>query len=164
MQALKEHVQLLARYNRAANDRLYEACAQVDPIALERPSAAPFGTVLGLLEHVIAADEVWLARFEGDASARLPSREARRPLGELRAVRTELDARIATFVVGLPAERLGQPILSVNSSGVASRRPLSNFLAHMFNHQTHHRAQVQVLLREAGVTGVVLDLYKLTAG
>src|SRR5690606_13734520 len=68
---IRRHFRLLADYNRAANSQLYQACGKVPPSRLDEPSSAPYSTILGLLEHLIASDHVWLSRFEGDARAQL---------------------------------------------------------------------------------------------
>ena len=164
MQALKDHFQLLAKYNRVANARLLDACWGLSRETLEAESSAPFGSIAGLLDHLLAADEVWLARFEGDLGAQL-RKGPRQPL-DLRAFRSQreaLDARIEAFATGLTEGDLTRPMSYRNSSGVAISGTLALLLAHMFNHQTHHRGQIQVLLREAGVMGLVLDLHRLAA-
>lgn len=163
MSSLRDHFQLLSGYNRAANERLLEACGRVSLETLLAESAAPFGSIAGLLEHVLAADEVWLARFQGDLSAQLRTGPRQGfDLAEFSRSRTAMDDRIEAFVKGLSDADLEQPLKYTNSSGVRIDGPLSRLLAHMFNHQTHHRGQVQVLLRGAGVVGVVLDLHRLT--
>lgn len=164
MSTLIEHFALLARYNRAANERLLAACSRLSLETLRSESAAPFGSVFGLLEHVLAADEVWLARFNGDLGAQLRKGPHQGlDLAEFATLRTVMDERITAFAAALTVEDLDRPMSYLNSSGVRIEGPMSRLLAHMFNHQTHHRGQVQVLLREAGVMGVVLDLHRLTA-
>ncbi|HLU83513.1 MAG TPA: DinB family protein [Trueperaceae bacterium] len=164
MQTLKEHFGMLAKYNRVANARLLDACSGLPLGALEAQSSAPFGSIAGLLDHLLAADEVWLARFEGDLGAQL--KKTPRQLLDLAAFRTRreaLDARIEAFAASLTDDDLARPMAYRNSSGVAISGPLALLLAHMFNHQTHHRGQVQLLLRDAGVMGLVLDLHRLAA-
>lgn len=161
--ALKDHFRMLATYNRAANEQLLDACSRLSAEELQQPSAAPFSTIPALLEHVLASDEVWLARFQGDPSAKFrPGPAVERSLTEFHEAREAMDDRIEVFVDGLDPRTLGRALRIVNSRG-ESRAPLSRFLTHMFNHQTHHRGQVQVLLRAAGVMGVSLDLHRLVA-
>lgn len=163
-EGLKDHFRMLARYNRVANGRLLDACSGLSHAILEAQSSAPFGSIAGLLDHLVAADEVWLARFEGDLGAQL-RKGPRQPLdlAAFRSRREALDARIEEYAAGLADDDLARPMSYRNSSGVAINGPLALLLAHVFNHQTHHRGQVQVLLRKAGVTGLVLDLHRLAA-
>lgn len=46
---------------------------------------------------------------------------------------------------------LQEPISYVNTSGVPYTTSLHDILTHVLNHATHHRGQVVVLLREAGI-------------
>lgn len=162
--ALQDHFRMLATYNRVANIRLLDACSRLSPDALRQPSAAPFSTIPGLLEHLLASDEVWLARFGGELNATFrPGPAVERTLAEFRLAREAMDSRIDEFVDSLDAAELGHVLCVVNSRGEEHCAPLARFLTHMFNHQTHHRGQVQVLLRAAGVMSVSLDLHRLLA-
>jgi len=163
MSSLTEHFQLLARYNRVANDAVLDGCAQVAPEVLSKPSTAPFWTIMGLLEHVLAADEVWLTRFQGVGAQLPPGPPPQRALAEFRAARAALDLKVEDFIAGLSEEDLDATFTTTNSLGEKMTAPLSRFIAHLFNHQTHHRGQVQLLLRDASVTGLALDLHRLMA-
>jgi uncharacterized damage-inducible protein DinB len=45
-----------------------------------------------------------------------------------------------------------------NTQGVAARRPFDLLLAHLFNHQTHHRGQAHCLITQRGVKPQDTDL------
>ena len=68
---MQEHFQIFARYNAWANQRLYAAADKLTPgeIELERP-AAYFGSILGTLNHILAADRFWLDWIERRSQAR----------------------------------------------------------------------------------------------
>lgn len=155
------HFRMLAEYNRRANDRVYDACATLPPTSLSEPSAAPYSTILGLLEHLLASDDVWLSRFEGDVQAQLNDDHPERGLDELRAARLAMDERLEAFTNSLTPQRLGETFRYRNSRGEQLAVPIQLLINHMFNHQTHHRGQLQVLLRRAGAMGVSLDLARL---
>jgi uncharacterized damage-inducible protein DinB len=70
----------------------------------------------------------------------------------------KLDARIVAFVDALPPERLGEILAYVNMAGEANRTPLDQVLAHVFNHQTHHRGQAHAMLSSTEVAPPPLDL------
>jgi uncharacterized damage-inducible protein DinB len=46
----------------------------------------------------------------------------------------------------------------MNSRGQRFRTPLRQVLAHLFNHQTHHRGQVHDMLSQTAVPPPELDL------
>ena len=44
---LTTHFQMLAKYNRIANERLYAACAQLEDAEYRKPRAGSFGSIHG---------------------------------------------------------------------------------------------------------------------
>lgn len=54
---------LMAKYNRSMNERMYEAAATLDAETLAADKGAFFGSILGTLNHIAAADTIWLHRF-----------------------------------------------------------------------------------------------------
>ena len=55
----------LARYNSWANRRIFGAVGQLDTAAWEAPRSGFFGSLQKTLNHILVADRIWLARFEG---------------------------------------------------------------------------------------------------
>lgn len=157
-----EHFQMLARYNRLANQRLLAACARLSPQEFERPRFGSFGTIPRTLNHILLADQVWMGRFEG-----LPPQVTQVDgvpypgLPAFTEARLAEDLRIEKFMDALTAERLAAPLHYTNLAGKPFSDPFYLVLGHMFNHQTHHRGQVHVMLSDAGVTGLSLDMHRL---
>jgi len=153
------HFQMLARYNRLANARLYGACAGLSEAELKRPRRAFFTSIHGTLNHILLGDRIWLARFEGGAA---PSTGLDTILYEdltgLRAARVAEDARIEVFAAGLAPEFLGLSIDYANNEGRRFDDPVDLLLTHLFNHQTHHRGQVHDMLTQTAVPPPPLDL------
>ena len=65
--------QMLARYNRIANERLFTICALLNDTACRQPRAGPFGSIHGLLNHILLGDRRWLALFERTSHAAICS-------------------------------------------------------------------------------------------
>jgi uncharacterized damage-inducible protein DinB len=63
----------LARYSRVANERLYTACAQLPEDEYRMQRQGSFSGIHGLLNHLLASDEVWMARFEGRSGGPRPN-------------------------------------------------------------------------------------------
>ena len=69
-----EYCQLLARYNRWMNERLYAPCADMPDDERKRDRGAFFGSIHRTLNHMLWGDRIWLGRFTGtavQASARI---------------------------------------------------------------------------------------------
>lgn len=151
-----------ARYNRLANETLYEACAALSDGERRRDLGAFFGSIHGTLNHLLLGDRIWMGRFEGGT---YPSTDLGATLREefaaLRTARADMDAHIEAFFWRLPADFAAGTIRYVNNAGLTSEDPLDVLLPHFFNHQTHHRAQVHTLLSQLGRDPPVLDLHRV---
>ena len=160
--SLVENFRMLARYNTLANGRLYEACARLP--AAERKKARPafFGSIHGTLNHIMVGDRIWLARFEG---AQVPSSNLDAVLyegfEELREARQAEDARVEAFASSLDERFLEAEIRYTNNEGNVDSDPVYLLVAHLFNHQTHHRGQVHDMLSQTDVPPPVLDLHRI---
>jgi uncharacterized damage-inducible protein DinB len=157
-----EHFQMLARYNRLANQRVLDACEGLAPGEFERERFGSFGSIQRTLNHILLSDQIWMGRFTG-APLNLtrvdgvPCPE----LGNLRVARVAEDERIEKYAAGLTPDIIGSTLVYKNLAGTEWRDPMHMLLGHMFNHQTHHRGQVHVMLSHAGMTGLSLDILRL---
>jgi len=81
----------------------------------------------------------------------------------LRAARVREDERIERFAAGLSDQFLDRELVYAANDGKSYRNPTPMLLAHLFNHQTHHRGQVHDMLSQAGLATPVLDLPRVIA-
>ncbi len=151
-----------ARYNAWANSRLYASVAALPEGAFHADAGAFFGGLCGTLNHLLAADQIWMRRFtgEGDAPDRLDA-ILFEDLADLAAARAAEDRRILAFAHSLtPDDLLGKIRYRRITSPDAVEQPLASALLHFFNHQTHHRGQAHALVTRLGgrSAGPVLDL------
>jgi uncharacterized damage-inducible protein DinB len=151
---LLRHFQMLARYNRVANERLYEACAGLSDEEYRRQRKGSFGSIHALLNHLLLGDRIWTARFEGGGQTTPALNTVL--YDEFPALRT---ARIESFFRNAGPEFLTRELRYVNSKGVARADDPAMATAHFFNHQTHHRGQVHVMLAQTTVAPPSLDLH-----
>ncbi|MDP4021979.1 DinB family protein [Methylobacterium sp. NEAU 140] len=152
MTSLADHMRTMAAYNAWANERLYAAAASLPDDAYRQAAGAFFGSLHGTLNHLLVTDRLWLRRLtgEGDAPDRLDVILFER-LDALRQARVAEDARLETYVAGLSPDALTAHVDYATTSGVPQRQPRSEALAHLFNHQTHHRGQAHAILTRLGV-------------
>ena len=157
-----------ARYNRWMNDKLYATAASLSDEARKRDAGAFFKSIHGTLNHLLLADRVWLARFQGVTAAegfmapgiRSLEQELHADFEELRGQRALTDDELTSFVSELTDERLAAPLVYLRR-GQKLTSPLWWAVAHLFNHQTHHRGQVTTLLTQQGSDPGVTDLYAM---
>ena len=159
---LLAHFQSLARYNTLANQRLYSACAKLPVVELERERSGSFRSILNTLNHIMLGDRIWMHRFTEPGITRTPALNTilYADFGELHAARESEDVRIEAFVASLTDDFLTRELRYINSLGELHADPAALILAHLFNHQTHHRGQVHVMLSDAGAQPPSLDLHR----
>jgi uncharacterized damage-inducible protein DinB len=154
------HFRMFADYNCWANARLYEACGLLSDEEFRANKGAFFGSAQRTLNHLLAADRIWLKRFTGEgvvpASLDAPLYET---FADLRAARAAEDQRIVDWVDTLTEADLST-IISYKPVTMPEKiqLPLGPILSHVFNHQTHHRGQVHTILTSLGHPSIVLDL------
>ena len=152
-----EHARVMARYNRWMNDKLYAVAAKLDDAERKKDRGAFFGSIHRTLNHLLLADRVWLGRFNGVTppegemapGIRALDQELYADFDELRRERTKTDDVIDAFVATLSEEKLAGNLRFLRR-GTVNEFPLWHAVAHLFNHQTHHRGQVTTLLMQAG--------------
>jgi len=166
-----EYLALLARYNADMNRKLYDAAAQLPPGELAADRKAFFGSLHGTMNHLLAADTIWLKRFSTHP-ADFPALQATHALPQpasltqsfgtdlpaLRACREQLDAIILAWAPQVTEADLAHTFEYRSMRGDAYRRHFGDVVLHFFNHQTHHRGQASTLLSQAGVDIGVTDL------
>lgn len=157
---MQRHFQMLADYNLWANTVVYAACADLTDTEYRADKGAFFGSAHGTLNHLLCADRIWLKRMtgRGDAPARLDV-VLHDDFESLRKARIAEDQRIIDLVAtltdaALAAEFTYTPITVPEPV----THPLGPTLAHVFNHQTHHRGQVHMILTALGKPSITLDM------
>jgi len=158
-----------ARYNRWMNDKLYGLAGTLSDEARKRDRGAFFKSIHGTLNHLLLADRVWLARFKGVAvedgfmgpgAIRSLDQELYANFEDLRRERSITDDELSAWISGVTPERLSAPLVYLRR-GQKLETPLWWAVAHVFNHQTHHRGQVTTLLTQEGHDLGVTDLFAM---
>lgn len=151
---MKSHFAMMADYNAWANGRLFGMASRLPDEHYRRDVGAYFKSLHGTLNHIMVADLIWMRRLTGDGEH--PSNLDAivfEELSSLWAARQQVDQRIVRFVAGLPAAQLGEMLDYQTLNGTPRKQPRREILAHLFNHQTHHRGQAHAILS-------VLDLFE----
>lgn len=157
---VNEFAGLMAKYNRWMNERIYALCAKVPKADRERDLGAFFGSIHNTLDHIVWADDALLVRLQNSGrrveSYRPPQIE---DFDQLRQRREELDKVISDWAAQVADTDVDQPYefksVLYNKTRTLPRYAL---VAHLFNHQTHHRGQVTALLSRLGYDFGVTDM------
>ncbi len=149
---LKAHLLMMAKYNAWANTRLYRMAAALPDQLYRSDVGAYFKSLHGTLNHLLAADRIWMRRLTGagDHPGTLDAIvfDDLRLLTRARAVE---DERVIHFVEPLSDSSLDEMREYKTLDGTPHKQKCSEILAHVFNHQTHHRGQAHAILTVLGV-------------
>lgn len=169
----KDHLCLMAAYNRVMNQRLIDVISPLSDAELLADRGAFFGSILGTLNHLIVADLMWLNRFRPQPYGQMlaPLDDLPKPkvladllyptLSELMPVREALDDLYIRFIDQIGPADLATPLHYQSASGGTFSKTVGPLLSHIFNHQTHHRGQITTLLSQIGLDIGVTDLAPL---
>ena len=151
--SMKRHFTMMATYNRWANLRLYNMAAVLPDEVYRKPIGVYFKSLHGTLNHLLTADRIWMCRLEGkgDHPDKLNA-TIHDDLASLRQARLAEDQRIVNFVDSLDDADFEKLWDYRMLNGTPHRQPLREILAHLFNHQTHHRGQAHAALTALGVS------------
>ena len=135
-----------------------------DRLVLEslRDAASIPPMILELYAHVLAAEEVWLARLTGTAP-----RVAVWPaltLEQCAALAAENFDRLAAYAASLGAADLGRSITYKNSAGDQYTSAVEDILLHVALHGAYHRGQIAAGLREQSATPTSTDFIAFARG
>lgn len=162
----KPYFEQMAAYNGWANRRLYDEAARLPDEARKRDLGLFFKSLHGTLNHLLVADRVWLRRLtgEGPEPARL-NEILFEDFAALREAREAEDARIVRYVGSLEEDDFSATFEYRTLGGKAHAQRRCETLAHVFNHETHHRGQAHAALTILGVPEPApLDLLAMQRG
>lgn len=157
----------LADYNQWANHRLFAAARELSDAQRRRDLGLYFGSLHGVLGHLVATDNAWLALLRGEMPQPLPI-DATANFAALAQTRAGLDAAIGAMI-DATGESDFDAIFSYTPwagdfVGLPYRQPRRDVLAHLFNHHAHHRGQAHSALTLLGVAPPPLDLFVMQIG
>ena len=102
------------------------------------------------MAHVLASEQVWLARFVGAPLASYPDESTFPDLAAVRAGFEELWPQMEFFLAGLQEAQLDVELEWISRGGRSYRRPLWQALVHMSHHSGYHRGQLATMMRQLG--------------
>ncbi|HVF65705.1 MAG TPA: DinB family protein [Casimicrobiaceae bacterium] len=165
MASLAHHLYTMACNNAWANHRLLACCSQLtqDDFAARRTSFFP--SIKATLNHNLTVDWYYLDALERGYKNESPNREwhaffdPEEPFDSISVLSIEqhaTDRRLITLCGGLTDADVDRPIPIVRKDGVHVESA-TRLLAHLFQHQIHHRGQAHAMLAGTRVKPPQLD-------
>ena len=170
MHSLAHHFATEAYNNAWANHRLHKACCELtrEEFAAKRTSFFP--SIKATLNHILTVDWYYLEMLERSLAGQPPHPQPHRhfdpeePFEDCAALSKEqhaTDKRLIAFCAGLKDAQMDAEILLPRARGLERDR-LRRILAHLFEHQVHHRGQAHAMLAGTRVKPPQLDEFFCT--
>ncbi|KAI8828022.1 DNA damage-inducible protein DinB [Chytriomyces cf. hyalinus JEL632] len=177
----KQLLKLHARYNVWAYQQLLQSVSKLTTEQYHANAGLCFRSVHGTINHLLAADRLWLTRLEGktDSEAyQLLSSFWGHPSAEMYSTAESTSCYWEQYVTD--REALAEAVLaqanqfalfvetltedaseefSYDKRGVIVSKKLDRTLLHIVNHATHHRGQVSAAISSFGLAPPVMDLF-----
>ena len=137
-------------YMKWADEAMMGASRTVSAQEYHRPRGFSHGSIHGLLVHGMAAQDVWLRRWQGDGEAAIEN-ETRHPTRtDLIGRWPEVHAELFAFLDRQTDESLLIPVVARNTYGERFSVPLGDTMIHVVDHATYHRGQINSMIKMAG--------------
>jgi uncharacterized damage-inducible protein DinB len=158
----KDTLVLLAKYNKAANEKMDAVIKTLSPEEWDKPLGGFFKSIRNSCSHIYICDFNYLKRFSNlkDFAVFKDPFFNRDPypfsetlfadMGEYLVKRPELDAKLSAFADELCDEDLGKILKYTDPRGNLIERNFGGLIMHNFNHDTHHRGMVSLYLELLG--------------
>lgn len=140
----------LIAYTEWATALLVGALRRIPDAARRRHDASAFGSLHGTFTHLIAAEWIWMERWQGRPAPAPPSWVGEASFDELVAQLASVEDARRTWLRGLSEADLARPITYRTFAGVESANPIGELVRHVVNHGTYHRGQISMRIRQLG--------------
>ena len=165
MASLARYFLAMAYNNAWANHRLLKACVQLTAAEFTAPRVSFFPSIKATYNHIVTVDWFYLDMLERAARGQPPNLSAGRffepeepfdacpPLAEAQRA---ADKRQIALCASLSDAQLDSPVQVPRRDGIHIDR-IARILAHLFQHQIHHRGQVHAMLAGTAIEPPQLD-------
>jgi uncharacterized damage-inducible protein DinB len=154
----KIDMQKLFAYTRWADARVLGAAEKLAPEEIEREMGSSFSSVFKTLEHILAAQWVWLKRLNGISPSEMFDGHTCKSLFELRERWAINDLEWQALIETMNEDELTREIAYQNLAGEKLAFLQRDIMQHVANHSTYHRGQAVALMRQLGAQGVETDM------
>jgi uncharacterized damage-inducible protein DinB len=163
MDGLLRHFRAMARNNAWSNDRLLSACCELTPAEFAAARTSFFPSLRATLNHTLAVDLYYLDALEeaGLGAALWGEAPDHADPAALRRAQAAADARLIAFCDALAPDDPSRSVPTDRGPHGMIPERIDNLLAHLFQHQIHHRGQAHAMLAGTRVKPPQLDEFFL---
>lgn len=147
----------LYAYNSWANERILKASAKLTSEAFLRPMGNSFSSVRDTLAHILAAEWIWLERWQGRYPKTMLDPADFPNVNSLQSRSEAVAGNYRNFLHEVTVQQVRHELAYINREGKRHSYPLWQQMAHVVNHSSYHRGQVTTLLRQLGAEPIDTD-------
>ena len=159
---LTSYLRIQARANRLSNHRLHAAMAPLSRGEFHAPRVGFFPSLAQTLNHILEVDLYYIGALHHERGIRA-ALMGFVPFDELTALAAEQaasDERLIAYCERLDANAL-DAVVEMEREHHVQRDRAGHVLAHLFNHQTHHRGQAHAMLSGSSIKPPQLDEFMM---
>jgi uncharacterized damage-inducible protein DinB len=155
-------LRIQARANRLSNHRLHQAMLALSREQFHAPRTSFFPSLALTLNHILEVDLFYVGALYREPDLRtiferfVPADD----VAALAARQAASDERLIAFCDALDAAGCAASV-DIPRSDHVQRDRVGHLLAHLFNHQTHHRGQAHAMLAGTHVAPPQIDEFML---
>ena len=162
---LGHHFFTMACNNAWANHRLHNACARLSQADFIAPRTSFFPSLKATLNHILTVDWYYVDALERAFRGAAPNtaveqffdpEEPFTTCAELQPAQRAVDRRLIDACAALTDAQLALPVAVQRRAGIETETA-TRLLAHLFQHQIHHRGQAHAMLAGTPVKPPQLD-------
>jgi uncharacterized damage-inducible protein DinB len=170
MTSLAHHFLTMAYNNAWANHRLLKACAQLSQADFVATRTSFFPSIKATLNHIVTVDWLYVDMLERSTRGEPPNPAVERffepeepfdTCTALMSAQRAVDQRLIALCAGLDDAQMDGPVQVPRRAGTYTDR-IARILAHLFQHQIHHRGQAHAMLAGTRVKPPQLDEFFCT--
>ena len=165
MTALVEHLRAMARNNAWANFRLLNACSHLTEEMYRARRTSFFPSIHLTLNHILVVDWYYLDALDNGGrrwreiyaldDAPCPT------FADVRREQAAVDRRLIAYCDQLREAQLDEVVVLHRQGDLQYTERIQNVLAHLFQHDIHHRGQAHAMLVGTEVAPPQLDEFFL---
>jgi uncharacterized damage-inducible protein DinB len=141
---LKSYLEALYNYNYWANHRYLAVAETLREEQFFRKQGHSWDSVQAVLVHMMSSERMWPQRWRGEQGTFLDPRDFP-TAASVREYWGEVEKTMRAFVAEQTEASLLREVTFTNPKGETFRLPLWQMMAHVPNHNTHHRGELAAM-------------------
>jgi uncharacterized damage-inducible protein DinB len=142
---IRDYIKQAYDYTYWANQRYFAVAEGLSEEQLHRTQGHSWGDVHAILVHMMSSEWVWMQRWQGTFPKGHLDKTEYPTLALLKKRWGELETEMRAFIEAQTDASMQAPITYTNFRGETFHVPLWQMLAHIVNHETHHRGELAAI-------------------